>query len=180
MERAEARGGERSGDDVMREDGPEPDKGQAIDDGGNTPAVDGTVVALVEDNAPMREALDNLLRAHGYTVRPFASAEAFLASWETDRQTEGRKGDERSGSVACLLLDLCLPGRNGLELLRYLNGIGSTLPVVFLSGYGCVASIRDAALAAGAVAFLDKAGPMSDLLAAIARAISTGVPAVSP
>ncbi|MGJ7506395.1 response regulator [Variovorax sp. GT1P44] len=78
------------------------------------------VVAVVDDDVSVREALPLLLEALGFASRAFASAEAFLASDEVDQ-------------VNCLLLDVTMPGMSGPELLRELRHRGKRVPVVFMT-----------------------------------------------
>lgn len=79
------------------------------------------VIAVVDDDVDMRTALDRLLRVLGHEARLFASAEEFL-------------GDSRH--IDCLLLDIRLPGLNGLELREQLRATGRHLPVIFITGDG--------------------------------------------
>jgi len=79
------------------------------------------VIAVVDDDVDMRTALDRLLRVLGHEARLFASAEEFASD---------------SRHVDCLVLDIRLPGLNGLELREQLRATGSHLPVVFITGDG--------------------------------------------
>jgi FixJ family two-component response regulator len=99
-------------------------------------------VFLVDDDDALRKATSRLLGANGFRVRPFSSAEAFLAEYEP-------------GESGCLLLDLHMPGQSGLELQRTLLDRGVALPIVFLTGHGDVpASVT--AMKSGAIDFLQK------------------------
>lgn len=100
------------------------------------------IVTLVEDEAPVRDALTQILQGAGLQVEAFASAEDFLAALRP-----GRRG--------CLLLDVRLPGLSGPELQAALNARGVELPVVFLTGKGDVATAART-FKAGAFDFLEK------------------------
>jgi FixJ family two-component response regulator len=90
-------------------------------------------------------------------VRTFTSASEFLAA-------------ERADALGCLLLDLRMPGVNGLELQERLAASGNTIPIVFLSGHAEFhAGVR--ALKAGAIDFLEKPFTDAELLAAVANAL---------
>jgi FixJ family two-component response regulator len=78
------------------------------------------VIAVVDNEAALREALSNLLRPAGYGVRTFASGEDFLAS-------------EGWHSVDCLILDAQLPSMSGLELQRHSARNGFQAPVIFVT-----------------------------------------------
>jgi FixJ family two-component response regulator len=77
-------------------------------------------VAIVDDDASVREGIEGLLNSVGIKTRSFASAEAYL------------RGNAGAGA-RCLILDLRLPGMNGLELHRLLRAQGSDLPVIFIT-----------------------------------------------
>jgi len=105
-------------------------------------------VYIVDDDAAVRDSLALLLGLHGYQTQAFASAEDFLAAWQPERN-------------GCLLLDLKMPGMDGLALQARLNALGSRLPLVVITAHGDVAAAR-AALKAGALDFLEK--PIDDVL----------------
>jgi FixJ family two-component response regulator len=113
-------------------------------------------VFLVDDDAGVLKALSRLLRAKGYDVRPFASAEEFLECHD-------------SAVAGCAVFDVAMPGLDGLALQQMFTAGGNQRPVIFLTGKGDIPkSVR--AIKAGAIDFLTK--PVSDknLLDAIARA----------
>lgn len=113
-------------------------------------------VFIVDDDAGVLKALSRLLRARGYDVRSFTSPQEFLT--HHDATVPG-----------CAVLDVSMPGLDGLELQRALSAEASQRPVIFITGKGDIpTSVR--AMKAGAVDFLTK--PVSDknLLGAIARA----------
>jgi FixJ family two-component response regulator len=114
-----------------------------------------SVVFVVDDDEHVRNALARLIRVAGYRVETFASAEAFI------------ERVDRKGGPACLLLDLQLPGLNGLALQRQLH---EWLPIIFLSGHGDMSSAIDA-MKAGAVDFLPKPVSEDVLLDALERAL---------
>jgi len=113
-------------------------------------------VFIVDDDETVLRALSRLLGACGYDVRAFSSSEAFLA--ESDPAIPG-----------CAILDVLMPGLDGLRLQAALNDSGIERPVIFITGYGDI-PMTVQAMKAGAVDFLTK--PIDDdvLLAAIAVA----------
>ena len=116
-------------------------------------------IAVIEDEGPLREATRSLLASAGYATRVFDSAEAFLV-------TRGCEPD------ACLIIDIALPGMNGLELQRYLCVCGSTVPVVIVTGRADRDGRMEAsARRAGASDFLEKPYADRDLLLAIDTAL---------
>jgi FixJ family two-component response regulator len=118
---------------------------------------DQTIVFVVDDDASIRASLESLVRSVGHEVRSFASTSAFLAH-------------ERSDRPACLVLDVRLPGRSGLELQRDLAGSGAPLPIVFITGHGDI-PMSVAAMKGGAIEFLTKPFRDQDLLDAIHRGL---------
>jgi len=114
-------------------------------------------VFVVDDDPSVVKALSRLLRAQGYEVQPYTSPEAFLENH--DPSVPG-----------CAVLDVSMPGLNGLELQQALTPAGGlSRSIVFLTGKGDIPmSVR--AMRAGAVDFLTKPVNEQDLLAAIARA----------
>jgi FixJ family two-component response regulator len=118
---------------------------------------DRPVVFVVDDDFRVREALSSLISSAGLDVATFGSATEFLES-------------EKPDSPACLVLDLELPGTNGLELQRELVA-GIAPPIIFITGHGDVpSSVR--AMKAGAIEFLSKPFGDEELLQAIDAAIS--------
>jgi two-component system response regulator FixJ len=120
------------------------------------PADHGTVF-VVEDEEPMRNALRRLLASAELPVQTFASAAEFLEKYE------------RAGP-GCMVLDLHMPGMNGLELQQELQARAITLPVIFLTG---AASVPQAvsAMRAGAVNFLEKPFRNEELLEHVRNAL---------
>lgn len=115
------------------------------------------LIAVVDDDQSVREALENLINSVGYEVKLFASAEAFLDS-------------DAPANTDCAVLDLRLPGISGLELQRKLAANGQTIPVIIITAQGDDKA-RAEALAVGAVAFLKKPFKEEVLLAAIDSAL---------
>jgi FixJ family two-component response regulator len=105
-------------------------------------------VFLVDDDASIRDALSLLLSLKGMRAQVFASAEAFLETYQPDWR-------------GCLLTDLRMPGMSGLDLNQSLRQRGVSLPVILLTAHGDVATAR-AALKSGAFDFLEK--PVNDEL----------------
>jgi FixJ family two-component response regulator len=115
-------------------------------------------VFVVDDDASVRGALARLLHSAGYQTETFASAEGFLAQ-------------SRFDAPGCILLDVRMPGLNGLELQQALAAANRQLPIVFITGHGDVPmSVR--AMKAGAEDFLPKPFDDGELLKAVARALN--------
>jgi FixJ family two-component response regulator len=115
-------------------------------------------VFLVDDDASVRRALARLIKSAGYQVQAFASAREFLD-----------KGFP-AADPACLVLDIRMPGLNGLDLQRELQAANALLPVIFITGYGDIPmSVK--AMKAGAVDFLPKPVKAADLLLAVDQAL---------
>jgi FixJ family two-component response regulator len=115
------------------------------------------IVFVVDDDASVREALGSLIESTGMRVQTFASAQDFLQH-------------KRPETPACLVLDVRLPGLNGLELQRKLAPARMRLPIIFITGHGDIPmSVR--AMKAGAVEFLPKPFGDEQLLDAIQHAI---------
>jgi FixJ family two-component response regulator len=114
-------------------------------------------VFVVDDDSGVSKALSRLLRAKGYVVQSYTSPQQFLA--QHDATTPG-----------CAILDVAMPGLDGLKLQEALAG--SYRPIVFLTGKGTIPiSVR--AMKAGAIDFLTKPVNAADLLQAIRRAQDT-------
>lgn len=122
-------------------------------------AANQTNIFIVDDDAPVRHALSRLLRSYGFDVLTFSSAQDFLDSVSSDAQ-------------GCLILDVKMPGMNGLELQGKLNSSGWELPIVFITAYDDPKD-REKALANGAVAFLQKPLNDRDFLEAIQSALKS-------
>jgi FixJ family two-component response regulator len=113
---------------------------------------------VVDDDPSVRAALSLLLRSTGYNVETFASADDLLARRPFD-------------GPGCILLDVQMPGLNGLDLQQVLSVTDRPLPIIFITGHGNIPmSVR--AMKAGAVDFLTKPFNDEELLNAVARALS--------
>jgi FixJ family two-component response regulator len=106
-----------------------------------------SVISIIDDDASVRAATNNLLSSHGYLVHTFASAEEFLQS-------------ARLTDSSCVVADVQMPGMSGLDLLTHLRAQGYAVPFVFITAFP-EESVRARALKAGAIGFLAKpfAGP---------------------
>uniref|UniRef100_UPI0030DD58DB response regulator transcription factor n=2 Tax=Pseudomonas TaxID=286 RepID=UPI0030DD58DB len=80
------------------------------------------LIAVVDDDEPIRVALESLLRSSGYQVKSYCSALDFINS-NGPRETH------------CLISDIQMPGMSGVEMLEHLNAQGFTIPVIFITGY---------------------------------------------
>jgi FixJ family two-component response regulator len=116
-------------------------------------------VHIVDDDASLRTSLGRLLRASGYEVAAYESADELLAHMP---------GDDTPG---CILLDVEIPGLSGPQLQERLIKLGSPLPIVFLTGHGDIPTSVQA-IKAGAEDFLIKPVPKVTLLGAIERAMA--------
>jgi FixJ family two-component response regulator len=114
------------------------------------------IVHIVDDDDAVRDSMRVFLESFGMSVRDYASAHDFL----------GADGADDKG---CLVLDLHMPGMNGLELLEMLRGRGSDVPAIVVTGRGDPV-LKERARRAGALVLLDKPVDESVLLSAIDRA----------
>jgi FixJ family two-component response regulator len=115
-------------------------------------------VFVVDDDAAVRKGLVRLLKSAGYRVQAYSSADEFLAGWLPDP------------APGCLLLDLMLPGTDGLQLQQRLQSARQEIPIIFITGHGDIpASVS--AMKAGAVDFLTKPFEDTALLQAVDEAI---------
>lgn len=107
-----------------------------------------SVISVIDDDASVRAATNNLLSSHGYMVRTFASAADFLQSSQPDES-------------ACVVADVQMPGMNGLDLLEHVRIQGNEIPFIFITAFPDE-SVRTRALKIGAICFLAKpfAGPV--------------------
>ena len=99
-------------------------------------------IAVIDDDASVRVAIDNLLSSHGYLVHTFASAGEFLRSTQLDESS-------------CVIADVQMPGMSGLDLLAHLRMLGNNTPFIFITAFPGE-SVRARALQAGAVCLLAK------------------------
>jgi FixJ family two-component response regulator len=115
------------------------------------------LIAIIDDEDALRNSLDNLLRSVGFRAQGFSSAEAFLTS-------------NQARETACLMLDVRMPGMNGLELQRQIVAANWQIPIIFVTSHADDEA-RARALEAGAVAFLYKPCREEDLLNVIDAAL---------
>ena len=100
------------------------------------------LIAIVDDEEPVRDATKSLVRSLGYHASTFGSADEFLKS-------------EQVHDTSCLITDVQMPGLSGLDLQDRLIARGHCIPIIFMTGYPND-SVRARAMKAGAVAFLTK------------------------
>ena len=118
------------------------------------------LISVVDDDDSVRESLDGLFRSVGFIAKVFASAEEFLNS-------------DHLRTTDCLILDVRMPGMNGIELHRHLIANNFEMPVIFITAHGSDGEVRDRALKNGAGDYLDK--PLSEdaLLKAVDEALTS-------
>jgi RNA polymerase sigma factor (sigma-70 family) len=116
-------------------------------------------IYIVDDDASFQTAIQRRLQKEGYQVETFSSAQQLL----------DRRPDQTE--PGCILLDVRLPGLSGPELQRRLNELGSTLPIVFITGQADISTTVQA-LKAGADDFLTKPVKSDELVGAIERALA--------
>jgi len=122
------------------------------------PADAAPIVYVIDDDASVRAALEDLLASMGLQVRAFASTQAFL-------------DHPRDDAPACLVLDVRMPGQSGLDFHRSMADLGLQVPVVFITGHGDIAMGVNA-IKAGAIEFLTKPFRDQELLDAIHKGIA--------
>jgi two-component system response regulator FixJ len=116
------------------------------------------VIHVVDDDDAVRDALGVLLTVEGWTVRRYASAQAFLDD------PPARDGP------GCIVTDVHMRGIGGVELLRRLREVGVSLPVIVITGRASAALTAEA-LAAGAAAILEKPFGHQEILQAVRRVL---------
>jgi FixJ family two-component response regulator len=116
-----------------------------------------STVFVVDDDAGMRASIEGLLKAAGLRCESFGDAQAFL------RRT-------RPDTPSCLVLDVRLPGINGLDVQHQLADAGVRIPIIFITGHGDIPTTVKA-MKSGAVEFLTKPFEAQDLLSAIHQAL---------
>lgn len=117
------------------------------------------MIAIVDDDDSMRDAVQGLMKEAGFPARAFASGEEFLNSGEQH-------------NAGCLIADIRMPGMSGLELQTRLNAERCKIPIIFITAHGD-ARMRMQALRAGAVAFLAKPFDDEVLLASVRAALES-------
>lgn len=115
------------------------------------------LISIVDDDDALRNSLDDLIRSIGFRTQGFPSADAFLSS-------------NQACDTACLILDVRMPGMNGLELQRKMVAANWRIPIIFITSHADD-DARARALEAGAVAFLYKPFREEELLNAIDAAL---------
>ena len=121
----------------------------------------GATVFVVDDDPSIRKALSRLIGSAGYQVESFTSAEDFLAKSHQD-------------GASCLILDVSMPGLDGIQLQEKLKAAGVIIPIIFLTGHGDIPmSVK--AMKAGALDFIPKPVEDETLLQAIEFAIARNV-----
>lgn len=115
------------------------------------------LISIVDDDDSLRNSLDNLIRSVGFHAQGFSSAEAFLSS-------------NQAHDTACLILDMRLPGMNGLELQRQIVAANWRVPIIFITSHAD-GDAQARALEAGAVDYLYKPFREEQLLNAIDAAM---------
>ena len=123
------------------------------------------IVFIVDDDISVRESLELLVRSEGFHPQTFASAQEFL-------------DHPRPTTPSCLVLDISLPGLDGLELQKHIAAERMEMPIIFITGYGDI-PMTVQAMKAGAIEFLMK--PFNDeaLLSAIRQAIERSLLAMA-
>ena len=111
------------------------------------------IIIVIDDDPAVREALGSLLRSVGYNVKLLASLDEFPIP-------------KRPAGPTCLVLDVRLPGRSGLDFQRELSSANIQLPIIFITGHGDI-PMSVQAMKGGAVEFLPKPFRDQDLLDAI-------------
>ena len=118
------------------------------------------LISVVDDDQSVRESLEGLLRSVGFAVKVFASAEEFMNSSHL-RETD------------CLILDVRMPGMDGLELHRNLVASHREMPVIFITAHGSNEETRARALRDGAVDYLIKPFGEDEILNAVKKALGS-------
>lgn len=117
-----------------------------------------SVISVIDDDASVRAATNNLLSSHGYLVHMFASAEEFLQS-------------ARLNDSSCVIADVQMSGMSGLDLLSQMRAQGHAAPFIFITAFP-EDSIRARALKAGAVGFLAKPFAGTALIKCVEAAVN--------
>ena len=116
-----------------------------------------SLISIVDDDVALRNSLDDLIRSNGFRTQGFASAEEFM-------------GSNQARDTACLILDVRMPGMNGLDLQRQIVATNWRIPIIFVTAHAND-DARARALKGGAVAFLYKPFREEELLDAIGAAL---------
>lgn len=119
-----------------------------------------SVISVLDDDPYVRAAINNLLESRGYTVHTFASAEEFLSSTDSNRSS-------------CVVADVQMPIKTGIDLLTQMRAQGSATPFILITSFPDE-SVRMRALKAGATCFLGKPFAVADLMQCLERALAAG------
>jgi FixJ family two-component response regulator len=125
-------------------------------------SVQPALVAIVDDDESVRDAVGSLFRSMGFQAEPFAGGQEFL-------------GSPKLRAFRCLILDVQMPGMDGLELQQRLAAVSFPIPIIFITAYNDE-NVRTRALRGGAVSFLTKPFSEDALLGAVQSAIEVEVP----
>jgi len=123
----------------------------------NAKGFERSLVCVVDDDSLIRDSTRRLIRSFGFRVEAFASAEEF-------------ENSDYLEETACLILDVRMPGMNGLELQRRLSEAGQQIPIVFVTAHADDQQERRA-MEAGAIRFLYKPFSAESLLQAVRSAL---------
>jgi len=115
-------------------------------------------IACIDDDTSVREALEGLLVAFGFSVKTYASAEEFLGLAHLEQ-------------ISCLITDMKLGGMSGLQLHRHLSKTGHSVPTIIITAFGDD-DLQRQAIEAGVIALLRKPITKEDLLSSIGIALS--------
>ena len=116
------------------------------------------LIAIVDDEEPVRNATKSLVRSLGYHASTFGSADDFLKS-------------EQVHDTSCLITDVQMPGLNGIDLQDRLIARGDRIPIIFITAYPDE-TIRSRALDAGAVCFLGKPFDVRTFIECLHKAVN--------
>ena len=115
------------------------------------------MIAIVDDDDVVREAMKSLMRSLGYNASTFGSAEEFLQP-------------EKISGISCLITDLQMPGLSGLDLQDLLIARGHRIPIIFITGHPND-NVRARAMKAGAIGFLVKPVDVDQLIGCIKKVL---------
>lgn len=115
-------------------------------------------VFVVDDDAPVRKSLERLLKSAGYRTESYPSADEFLVGWEADPKP------------GCVLLDIMMPGQDGMQLQQTLRASALEIPIIFITGHGDI-PLSVKAMKFGAIDFFLKPIDDQKLLQAVEEAI---------
>jgi CheY-like chemotaxis protein len=119
-----------------------------------------SVISVIDDDASVRVATNNLLRSRGYIVRNFASAEEFL-------------GSPHLNETSCVIADVQMSAMSGLDLLTAMRAKGHGTPFIFITAFPDE-NLRARAVNAGAICFLAKPFVVSNLIKCLETALEAG------